>query len=256
MKPARGNGDGLGELDRLVWAKSFVVDLDGFAYEFRGTSAELVRAAARLVPLPRVDRRPNVVFSAVSRESQPGRTPVLTLYQASHPLVRTLSQEMLLKSYLSELRMRALGTATDRVYLKAPAVRVGTAGVLLPNSAPRRLVRLERAAERSRVRLGYAADLVLDLKTGRPVHEFSSDPRSSRCLESIDAIAVERAPDGSALSRADVLHDLAQRSPNLHMVGRKGLDALGSMVERARLIEWDEGHPDRTLQNLTEELVF
>ena len=248
----------MGELDRLVWADSFIVDLDGFTYEFRGTSAQLVRAAARLVPLPRVDRRPDVVFSAVLRGSHPRRTPVLTLYQGCHPLVRTLSQEMLLKSYLSELRMRALGAATDRVYLKASAVRVGTAGLLLPTSAQRRLVRLERAAARSRVRLGYAADIVLDLKTGQPVHEFiiSSDSRSSRRLESLDAIAVERTPDGDIPSRVDLLFELAQRSPNLHLVGSRGLDALSSMVERARLIEWDDAHPDRTLKGLTKELVF
>ncbi len=154
--------------------------------------------------------------------------------------------------------MRALGAATDRVYLKVPAIRVGTAGVLLPNSALRRLIRLERAAERSRISLAYAADLVLDLKTGRPVHEFvtSADPKSNRRIVSIDVIAVGRTHDGTFPPRADVLRDLAQRSPNLHMVGGKGLDALSSLVEGARLIEWDEAHPDKTLKNLTEELVF
>ena len=258
MNSARRNGFSPGELDRLVWADSFIVDLDGLAYEFRGTSAQLVRVAAKLVPLPRAKRRPDVVFSAVSTKTQARRSSLLTLYQGSHLIVQTLSQEMLLKSYLSELRMRALGAATDRVYLKVPAIRVGTAGVLLPNSALRRLIRLERAAERSRISLAYAADLVLDLKTGRPVHEFvtTADPKSNRRIESIDVIAVGRTHDGTYPSRADVLRDLAQRSPNLHMVGGKGLDALSSLVEGARLIEWDEAHPDKTLKNLTEELVF
>jgi hypothetical protein len=259
MKLARSNGDtpGPGGFDRLVWADSFIVDLDGFAYEFRATSAPLVRAAATLVPLPSIDRRPAVVFSAVSRAVQPRRAPVLTLYRGYRPIVQTYSQEMLLKSYLSELRMRALGAATDRVYLKLPAVRVGTRSILLPSSALPRMVRLERAAERSRITLGHAADLVLDLKTGRPVHEFvaSAGPRNGRSIESLDVIAVERTPDGAIPSREDLLFELARHSPNLHMVGEKGLDALSSMVERARLIEWDEAHPDRTLKSLTEELV-
>ncbi|HZK51423.1 MAG TPA: hypothetical protein VFD47_07655 [Actinomycetota bacterium] len=259
MKPARSNGDtpGPGGLDRLVWADSFIVDLDGFAYEFRATSVRLVRAAEKLVPLPSIDRRPAVVFSAVSRAVQPRRSPVLTLYQGYRPLVQTYSQEMLLKSYLSELRMRALGAATDRVYLKVPAVRVGTRGILLPSSALPRMVRLERAAERSRISLGHAADLVLDLKTGRPVHEFvtSAGPRNGRSIESLDVIAVERTSDGAIPSREDLLFELARLSPNLHMVGGEGLDALSSMVERARLIEWDEAHPDRTLKSLMEEPV-
>lgn len=259
MKPARSNGDtpGPGGLDRLVWADSFTVDLDGFAYEFRATSAKLVRAAAKLVPLPSIDRRPAVVFSAVARAVQPRRAPVLTLYQGYRPILQTYSQEMLLKSYLSELRMRALRAATDRVYLKVPAVRLGTRGILLPSSALPRLVRLERAAERSRISLGYAADLVLDLKMGRPVHEFvaPAGPRNGSSIESLDVIAVERTADGPIFSREDLLFELARHSPNLHMVGGEGLDALSSMLERARLIEWDEAHPDRTLQNLAEEPV-
>jgi hypothetical protein len=230
------------------------VDLDGFAYELRGTSTDFVREASKLVHLPRVERRPAVVFSAVSGEGQLRRRPVLSLYQGCHAIVRTLSREMLLKSFLSELRTRALGAATDRVFLKAPALQVGSLAMLLPATASRRLVRLERAAARSRVNLGYAADLVLDLKTGQPVHEFgaATDDHGNRRFESIDVVAVEREADGSLPSRADLLFELAQRCPNLHRVGSKGLDALGSLVERAQLIEWDEAHPDRTMRILTE----
>jgi len=177
---------------------------------------------------------------------------VLTLYLGCHPVVRTVSGEMLLQSFLSELRARALDSATDRVYLKSPAVLVHGAGVLLPPSAARRLVRLERAAERSDAKLYAVAALVVDLKNGLPVQEFvaAGDDRNGSLIESIDAIAVAPTESGQLPTRAEVLFDLAQRAPNLHSVGEEGLEALASLVERAELIPWNEARPHDLLKQL------
>lgn len=211
-----------------------------------------MRRAAKLVHLPFVDRRPAVVFSAVLGARDSHGTPVLSLYQGCLAIVRTVSPAMLLSSFLSELRARALSGATDRVYLKLPVIRAGGAGLLLPPSACRRLVGLERAAERGGIELTAAAALVLDLKTGRPVHDFvTTNGLGAASNESIDAIAVPRNSDGTLPSRADVLFDLAQHAPNLHSVGGQGLSAMGTMVERAELIEWNEASPGGALERLT-----
>lgn len=164
---------------------------------------------------------------------------------------------MLLQAFLAELRSRALSCATDRVYIKAPAIRAGGVGVLLPASAARRFVRVERAAARVGLDLASAADLVLELGDGRPVHEFvaAGNGRNGTGIESVDAIAVERTAAGRLPSRAEVLFELAQRTPNLPSIGGRGLDALGSMVERAELIEWNESRPDSTLKQLAGALV-
>lgn len=199
-----------------------------------------------------------MVLSAVLRPAGPRRTPVFSLYAGCDPVLRTLSSEMLLHTFLSELRGRALTEAADRVYLNLPIVRFADLGVLLPSFALRRLVRLERAAKRSHTKLLAAPALTIDLKTGRPVRGFvSSDGRQNgSSIGSIDAIAVKRTAEGRLPSQAEVLYELAQRARNLRSVGRDGLEALGLLVERAKLIEWDETNPHSMLERLTEESPF
>jgi hypothetical protein len=244
-----------GELDRLVWADSFTIDLNGLACQLQGTSAEFVRSAASLVHLPRAVRKPDVVFSAVQMAIDSGRPPVLSLYVGRKPALRTLSSELLLHTFLSELRGRALAAAGDRVFLKMPAVRVLGVGVLLPSVALRRLVILERAAARARVDLVVDPALTIDLKTGRPVpgFTFTDEPHDRSGITSIDAIAVRRTPEGRLPSRAEVLHGISENSPNLLCVGGEGLEALGLLVERAQLIEWNEARPHSMIERLAEK---
>jgi hypothetical protein len=224
----------------------------------RSTSGEFVRSAARLVHLPVAEGESDVVFSAVLRTPGFGRTPVLSLYADCNPVLRTLSSEMLLHTFLSELRGRALTGAADRLYLNLPIVRVSDLGLLLPSVALRRLVRLERAAKRLHTDFLAVPALTIGLKTGRPVPGLASldnGPNGSS-IESIDAIAVKRTREGRLPSRAEVLYELAQRARNLRSVGADGLEALGLLVERAKLIEWDETRPDSMLGRLTEESLF
>jgi len=246
----------MGELDRLVWADSFSVDLDGFTYELRGTSVEFVRSAAGLVHLPIVDREPDFVFSAVVRPTSVRATPVLSLYEGCRAVVRTLSAEMLLQTFLWELRSRALMRATDRVSLKVPAIRISGAGVMLPSFALRRMVRLERTAERTGTELLIVPALTLDLRAGQPVASFASESGPNVAgLSSIDFIAVTRGPDGRLPSRSEVLFELTQRVGNMRGVGANGLEALGLLVERAQLIEWDEARPHAMLERVAEKPV-
>jgi hypothetical protein len=250
--PAHRNGYCQGELDRLVWADSFTIDLNGLAYQLQGTSAEFVRSAARLVHLPPATTRPEVVFSAVLGPIDSDGTSFLSLYVGRRLALRTLSRELLLHTFLSELRGRALAAATDRVFLKMPAVRLLGAGVLLPSFALHRLVSLEGAAERAQVDLVAAPALTIDLKTGRPVvgFTFTGERHNSSRITSIDAIAVRRTPEGRLPSRAEVLHEISENSPNLRCVGGKGLESLGLLVERAQLIEWNEARPYSLIERL------
>jgi hypothetical protein len=243
------------ELDRLVWADSFTIDLNGLACQLQGTSAEFVRSAARLVHLPRAMRKPDVVFSAVQKTVDSGRAPVLSLYVGRKPALRTLSSELLLDAFLSELRGRALVAAADRVFLKMSAVRILGAGVLLPTSALRRLVDFEKAAARARIELVVAPALTIDLKTGRPVpgFTFTNELNNYPSITSIDAIAVRRTAEGHLPSRADVLQEVSENSPNLRSVGGKGVEALELLVERAELIEWNEARPHSMIERLSEK---
>ena len=196
-------------------------------------------------------------MSAVLRPAGSRHTPVLSLYSGCDPVLRTLSNEMLLHTFLSELRGRALTEAADRVFLNLPIVRFSDMGVLLPAFALRRLVRLERVAKRSHTKLVAAPALTIDLKTGRPVPGFaSSDRQNGSSIRSIDAIAVKRTAEGRLPSRAEVLYELAQSALNLRSSGADGLEALGLLVERAELIEWDEKQPDSTLERLTKTSLF
>jgi hypothetical protein len=207
-----------------------------------------------LVHLPVVGREPDVVFSAVKRRSIARSSPILSLYEVCRVVVRTLSNDTLLRAFLSELRGHALGEATDRLYLKAPAVSTGGKSLLLPPSAARNLVRLERASLRVGSELTAVPALVLDLKNGRPVAEFSpSSNGSNGYFSGCEAIAVHRSTSGDLPSRAEVLFELAQHAPNLRSVGERGLDALGAFVERAQLVEWDEIRPVAALEHLRGE---
>jgi len=241
------------ELDRLVWADSFTIDLNGLACQLQGTSAEFVRSADRLVQLPRAARKPDVVFSAVQGAMNADRVPLLSLYVGRNPALRTLSSELLLHTFLSELRGRALVAASDRVYLKMGAVRIFGAGVLLPTPALRRLVDFEKAAARARIELVVAPALTIGLKTGRPVpgFTFNDEPHTSSTITSIDAIAVRRTPEGHLPSSADVLREISGNSPNLRSVGEKGEKALELLVERAELIEWNEARPHSMIERLS-----
>jgi len=206
-----------------------------------------------MVHLPVVRRNPDLVFSAVLRPTQAGGTSVLSLYEGCRAIVRTLSIETLLQSFLAELRGRALSSAGDRLYLKSPAVQAGAHGLVLPPSAARGLVRFERASLRAGIQLTSAPAIVLDLKNGRPVHEFtlSGNGSNGTTMESLDAIAVFPASDGALPSRAEVLFELAQHAPNLRSVGEAGLEALGAFVESAELVEWDESRPTKALAHLS-----
>jgi hypothetical protein len=223
----------------------------------RGTSTEFVRSAAALLHLPLANRDPDLVFSAVLRHASPGATPVLSLYEGCRAIVRTLSNETLLQSFLSELRGRALSSAGDRLYLKSPAVRAGEHGLVLPPSAARGLVRFERASLRAGIQITSIPAVVLDLKKGRPVHEFapSSNGAESSTTDTLDAIAVFPKSDGGLPTRAEVLFELAQHAPNLRSVGESGLEALGAFVESAELVEWDEGRPTKALAHLAGRLT-
>jgi hypothetical protein len=204
-----------------------------------------------------IDREPDLVFAAVLRPASTRSTPILSLYEGCRAIVRTLSSETLLQSFLSELRARALGSATDRLFLKSPAVRAQGGGLLLPPSAARSLVRLERAAKVAGIEFTSVPAVVLDLKRGRPVHEFSSpgNGRMTSPMEPLDAIAVLPSPEGTSPSRAEVLFELAQHAPNLRSVGEAGLEALGAFVESAALVEWDEVRPAEALTHLAGGLV-
>ena len=198
---------------------------------------------------------PDVVFSAVQSPAGSGQRPVLSLYVGCENALRTLSDEVLLHAFLSELRGRALATASDRVFLKMPAVRISGAGVLLPPFALRRLVRLEGAAARAKTELIAAPALTIDLRTGRPISAFAPAGvgLDGSSIESIDAIAVRRTPEGRLPSRAEVLSELAQHASNLRSVGAEGFEALGLLVERAQLIEWDEIRPQSMFERLAEK---
>ena len=241
------------ELDRLVWADSFTIDLNGLACQLQGTSAEFVRSADRLVQLPRAARKPDVVFSAVQGAMNADRVPLLSLYVGRNPALRTLSSELLLHTFLSELRGRVLVAASDRVYLKMGAVRIFGTGVLLPTPALRRLVDFEKAAARARIELVVAPALTIGLKTGRPVPSFALHDELHTCssITSIDAIAVKKTPEGNLPSRADVLREISENCPNLRSVGEKGEEALELLVERAELIEWDEARPHSMIECLS-----
>ena len=210
-----------------------------------------------MVHLPVVRRNPDLVFSAVLGPTQTSGTSVLSLYEGCREIVRTLSIETLLQSFLSELRGRALSSASDRLYLKSPAVQAGTHGLILPPSAARSLVRFERASLRAGIQLTAVPAVVLDLKKGRPVHEFvlSGNGSNGTTMESLDAIAVFPTPDGALPSRAEVLFELAQHAPNLRSVGEAGLEALGAFVESAELVEWDESRPTKALAHLAGKLT-
>jgi len=243
--PPRGQGNCRGQLDHLVWADSFTVDLDGLAYQLQSTSAQFVRSAARLVHLPAVMREPDVCFSADLRPAGSSRVPGFSLYIGCDVTLRSLSSELLLVAFLAELRSRALARATDRVYLKMPAVRMAGAGVLLPSFVLRRFVALEEAAARSDTDLAVTPALTIDLQTGRPVPKFpfTGEGLNGSSVSSIDAIAVRRTPGGGMPSRREVLNDLARSVPNLSSLGTRGFEALGMLVERAQLIDWDEIRP-------------
>jgi len=204
-----------------------------------------------MVHLPVVRRNPDLVFSAILPSSPTIASPILSLYEGCQPIVRTLSVETLVQSFLSELRGRALSTAGDRLYLKSPAIRATGHGLVLPPSAARGLVRFERASLHAGVPITSVPAVVLDLK-GRPVHEFtpSGDEANGSTMDTLDAIAVFRTLDGALPSRAEVLFELAQHAPNLRSVGEAGLEALGSFVESAKLVEWEESHPTQALAHL------
>ena len=233
------------------------MDLDGFAYELRSTSAEFVRSAAAMLHLPVVQRNPDLVFSAVLRPTSTNATPVFSLYEGCRAIVRTLSAETLLQSFLAELRGRALSSAGDRLYLKAPAVQAGGHGLILPPSAARGLARFERASLREGIRLTSVPAVVIDLKNGRPVPEFaiSGNGANGSSMKTLDAIAVLPTSDGELPSRAEVLFELAQHAPNLRSVGEAGLEALGTFVESTALVEWDESRPIQALAHLAGKLV-
>jgi hypothetical protein len=104
-----------------------------------------------------------------------------------------------------------------------------------------------------------APALTIGLKTGRPVQGFTFTDELHNCssITSIDAIAVRRTPEGHLPSRAAVLREISENSPNLRSVGRKGVEALELLVERAELIEWNEARPHSIVERLSEKpLVF
>lgn len=207
--------------------------------------------------LPAAVTEPDLVISAVLDPAGSGTTPVLSLYVGCKAVLRTLSSDLLLHAFLTELRSRALTRATDRIYLQMPAVHIAGAGILLPPFALRRLVSLERAAKRAQTELLVASALTIDLKTGKPVPGFASSSGDWKCssIASIEAIAVEGTSDGRPPTRAEVLSELARSARNLHSVGGDGLEALGLLVEHAELVEWDATRPQSMIECLTEKSI-
>ncbi|MGH2699408.1 MAG: hypothetical protein ACRDJL_09460 [Actinomycetota bacterium] len=238
------------ELDSLTWADSLTVELGGLRYELRSTSAAFVRAAARRLRVPMVHGRPDVVLSAVVPSGAPTETSVLSLYEGSQRVVRTLSPETLMRAFLDDLRGRVLISASDRVFLKVRIISSNGIGVLMPSLESNDVVRIERAAAKVGITVASAGALALDLRYGRPVSQFRPPSKDrSPSTGSIDAIATQ-AYRGGLPSKEDVLAELARQTLNLHSVGARGIHALRALVERTALIEWDNRQPFKALEPL------
>ncbi len=239
-------------LGRPVWAASLTVELDGLRYQLRSTSETFVRALTKHLRLPVVEGRPDVVYSAVIPPVAPGEIPELCLYSGRRLVVRTMSMETLTQALLEELRAAALTSATDRVYLRVPTIWRAGVGVLLPPRASNQLVEIERAAAKAGIELASSQALILDLRHGRPVHQFRPLATGARPahMDSVDVIATPVGMSGSLPTKEDVLFELGQQTLNLSSVGREGLRALGTLVERAELIQWDETRPAGALEPL------
>ena len=84
---------------------------------------------------------------------------------------------------------------------------------------------------------------------------MTDEPHDPSGIRSIDAIAVRKTPEGRLPSRAEVLHEISENTPNLLCAGDEGLEALGLLVERARIIEWNEALPHSMIEHLAERLL-
>jgi hypothetical protein len=234
-------------LDSLPWADSLIFELDDVRYELRSTSSAFVRAADRQLRIPVVRGRPDVVLSAIVPSGAPTANSVLSLYEDSQSVVRTLSAETLMRALLDLLRGRVLASASDRIFLKVRTVSSRGIGILMPSLESNDVVRIERAAARAGIKIVSACALALDLRYGRPIRPFRTPINNGWSLiGSIDAIATHAGT--GKVSKDEVLAELERQTLNLHSVGTRGVYALRALVERSALIEWDNRRPFRVLE--------
>ena len=234
---------------RIAWAASVTVALDSLRYEIRSTSEAFVRSVAKHLRSSVVDGRPDVVYSAVIPTSKWAEAPEFCLYSDRRLVLRTLSMETLERALFEEFRANALRCATDRVYLRMPVIWGRGVGVLLPPRAANQAAQIERAAAIAGIEMISSPALVLDLRSGKPVHHFPSSGRERwrAYIDSVDVLATPVGISGRFPSKEQVLFELSQQTLNLPYVGKEGLRALRALVERTDLIEWDETRPAAAL---------
>jgi hypothetical protein len=223
----------------------------------RTTSARLGAWLEDVASAHVVDAAPaRAAYSIVVGEPRQVGRPVHVLYRGGSEILRDTALSRIVASLLAELDTYGLAEREDALHVAGSLVRAGGRAVVGPAFLHPVLGRRGRRALRSGIRQAPAAAFSVDLDTG----EASAPPRGLSVPPDALEHLVSTMPDAAepsdpwwsepspiaavvlfgsgptvppAPTRAETLHELAERSLNLRRVGGPGLIALRRLVEGA-----------------------
>jgi hypothetical protein len=195
-------------------------------------------------------------YSIVVGERGSVGRPVHVLYRGGSEILRGTDLTRISNAILGELDTYGLGDRDDALHLAGSLMTVGGRAVLGPAFLHPVLGRMGRRALRAGIVWAPAAALSVDLATGGaspPRLGLSIPPDAlGRLPDLLPGLAGEPEPwatepspvsavvlfgsgpgQASDPTRAETLHELAERSLNLHRVGGRALVALSGLVQGA-----------------------
>jgi hypothetical protein len=257
------------KLDHLGWVVSSSYAIGDLRFAVRSTSPAFGDWLSDVLGAYEVDDVEDFLYSVVVPDP-PGHGAAkgfFILYRGSSAIVRTLDPRVVGRSMLAELESLQLGRRDDAVYVTARLVGLPNGWALAPPSIGQGVANLGRRAAKIGVSVSVGPATAIDLDTASvmsipPALQVPGDApdrlarmfpwggddahRPPEKLDAIDALLVPARNEARAIQptrKGFALATLAGWTVNLGLVGGRGLQALGRLVERTGCYEstWTDG---------------
>jgi hypothetical protein len=251
------------KLDHLGWVVSDSFAIGDVRFAVRSTSPAFGGWLADVVGAYKVDDVEDFLYSAVVPEppADGKAKEFCILYKGSTAIIRTLDPITLGRGLLAELEGLVFHERDDAVYVMASVIDVAGTATLVPSSLVPGLAKLGRRAGKLGVGIPGELTVAIDMDTAsvvpvRRTLDVPDDPferLAGACPwegrdglrfvgkpEDIEAFLIPATNPEAPLQPARkgfALANLAGWTLNLHIVGGRGLDALGRFVEHTAAYE-------------------
>ena len=245
------------KLDHLGWVVSASFAIGDARFAIRSTSHAFGEWVTEALGAYEVEDVEDFVYSVIVPEPPTrGAKEFLILYRRSSAMIRTLDPATLGRSLLSELETLRFHERDDAVYVMASVGEVNRVPILIPSALLPTLAKLGRRASRSGFRVPGQRAVAIDIETGTitPIDHALDLPdtalerlatalpwegKDGLCFtdEPVDVGAlVAASPDAESsldpVRKGYGLAALTSSTVNFQLVGGRGLQALGRLVER------------------------